>query len=149
MCNYLRLATAILEAHCTQPHTVAIHRENTYATMGVGMVLKVGRLRCRKRWGVWTEVFPLPTGKSYRNPCANWCILERKSLMKLIGQIKSNSGLAPVKFAIDIYYTYLFVSHVRPTAKRQTTYSTDRRILGPTPIVIGEHSWAIRQNYES
>jgi len=70
--------------------------------MGVGTVLKVGRLKAssmshqRRR----TEIpkasrrFPLPNkgvwGKFFRNLCANWCILERKSLLKLIGQIHIN-----------------------------------------------------------
>jgi len=38
--------------------------------------------------------YPLPNkgvcGKFFRNLCANWCILERKSLLKLIGQIHIN-----------------------------------------------------------
>jgi len=78
--------------------------------MGVGMILKVGRLKASsasrrrrrtempkasKGWRLGRG-FPLPNmgvggvtpGKFCTNLYANWCSLERKSLMNLIGQIK-------------------------------------------------------------
>jgi len=49
---------------------------------------------------------------------------------------RSACGLAPVELAI---YIYLFIYKPRPTGYRQTTYRhTDKRIIGPTPLVIGE-----------
>jgi len=59
--------------------------------------------------GVWTKVFPLPTRgsggvtpvKIYGNPCADWCIFERKSLMKLLGH-KSNIAFITMSVRLNL-----------------------------------------------
>jgi len=50
-------------------------------------------------------------GNFFRNPCAN-CILERKLLLKLLGQIQINISFitTPVRLTLIIVHNYLFFS---------------------------------------
>jgi len=82
--------------------------------MGVGMVLKVGRLKASSmsRRSRRTEIpkasrgFPPPQqggrGEFLRNLCVNWCILERKSLLKLIGQIHINIAFITTSVRLNL-----------------------------------------------
>jgi len=49
-----------------------------------------GERRCRRRRRVFSLTNKRVWGKFFRNLCANWGILERKSLLKLLGQIQIN-----------------------------------------------------------
>jgi len=55
--------------------------------------------------GVW--------GKYFRNLCANWYILERKSLLKLIGQIQINIAFITTSVRLNLIVHNLFFSQGR------------------------------------
>jgi len=63
--------------------------------------------------------------------------------MKLLGLWPRFMGVA---YTVElVIYIYLFICKPRPTVWRQTLYrqtdkQTNRRNVGPTPIVIGEHT---------
>jgi len=72
-----------------------------------------GEPRCRRR----RRVFPLTNkgvwGKSFRNLCANWFILECESLLKHLGQIQINIAFITTSVHLNLIVHNLFFSQGR------------------------------------